>query len=213
MVERPVLFSAPMVRALLAGRKTQTRRIAKPRRANSLLAREPDGSMMWTDSFILDAGNRTALLEEAPAHVGETMYVREAFRFGVQFDDVKPSMVPQTQGSVGRTVFYEADGTPCHNYCAGKLRPGIHMPRWCSRIERTIVDVRLERLEDCSEADAIAEGLVWNPALEAWAALETPSWPTFTDPRRSYAGLWNHINGPGSWAQNPLVWVIEFSPS
>lgn len=207
--ERPVLFSAPMVQALLAGRKTQTRRIAKPRRAASLLAKEEDGSNVWTDSYIFDPGNAEWLTKDAPAHAGEEMYVREAFRFKDCWDGTKPSEVPAARAA----VFYEADEPAPTGLKVGRLRPGMHMPRWCSRIERTIVGCRLERLNACSAEDAIAEGLIWDPVLEAWTAMNLPGWPRFTDPVRAYAGLWQHINGLGSWDANPLVWVIEFSPS
>lgn len=214
--ERPVLFSKPMVLALLEGRKTQTRRVAKPRRATSLLARYPDGSMTWADSYILDAGNREALLEEAPAKVGEIMYVREAFRFGRGYDETKPSDVPAALS----TVFYEADAEAADGWSGlkvGKLRPGIHMPAWCSRIEREVVGIRLERLNDCSEADAVAEGVypaaTYAGKVETWLPTEEIRDVFYPTALEAYRALWEHINGPGSWAENPLVWVIEFSPS
>lgn len=210
--ERPMLFSAPMVQALLAGRKTQTRRIAKPRRRCSLLDRNDDGSNLWTDGYILDLGNAEWLARDAPARAGEEMYVREAFRFGPAFDLVKPSDVGATEG-VYPTVFYEADAEAKDGWVGlkvGKLRPGIHMPRWCSRIERTIVGCRLERLNDCSSDDARAEGLEWASPSYGIAGI-APSWQA--DPVAAYAALWDHINGPGAWAANPLVWVIEFSPA
>lgn len=216
-----MLFSAPMVQAILAGRKTQTRRVAKPRRFPSILhGQGPDGfpEERWDDSYILDPGNVDWLMAEAPAKAGETMYVREAFRFAKVYDGVKPAGVPNES-----TVFYEADGTPIPALRGGKLRPGIHMPRWCSRIEREIRDVRLERLNACTPEDAIAEGLMvenwtgWGDepgtrgppepdVYKGWAGQ--PDWEE--SPVEAYRLLWEHINGPGSWAANPLVWVITF---
>lgn len=202
--ERPMLFSAPMVQALIAGRKTQTRRVAKPRGQTSLLALEEDGSDFWADSYVLDPGNAEWLARSAPAHVGETMYVREAFRVSRAFDDLKPSDVHPDN-----TVHYEADPGPRPEK-AGKLRPGIHMPRWASRIERTVVSVRLERLNDCSPEDAKAEGLEWVAPTYGIPGVAA-CW--HGDPRAAYAALWDYINGAGAWDLNPRVWVIEFSPS
>lgn len=176
MTDRYLLFSAPMVRACLSGRKTQTRRIAK----------DPN---------------------RPPMHAGDTLIGRESFRLGTMHDDARPTAAP-----VGARVFYEADrddrtGTPTW---AGILRPSIHQPRWAARIVRPVTGVRIERLHDLTHDDAIAEGLIWEPVFEAWRAIPSPNWPTFTDPVRSYAGLWNHINGRRAWDANPLVWVITF---
>lgn len=91
--------------------------------------------------------------------------------------------------------------------------PSIHMPRWASRITLIVTDVRVQRLQEISEADAIAEGLRWRHALEAWTAGDD-YWPTFRSPIRSFAGLWNHINavrGYG-WDANPWVAAYTFRP-
>jgi hypothetical protein len=90
--------------------------------------------------------------------------------------------------------------------------PSIYMPRWASRLTLTVTDVRVERLQAISEADAIAEGLRWRPVLEAWSASDSDSWPTWRSPIRSYAGLWNHINGSGSWNANPWIVAVSFTP-
>lgn len=78
-----------------------------------------------------------------------------------------------------------------------KWRPSIHMPRWASRITLEVTGVRVERLQDISEADALAEGVTFDPLMH-------------TNPREAYMHLWNAINGPGSWYANPWVWVVEF---
>lgn len=191
-----------MVRAIRENRKTQTRRLAKPRRRVSLLEREEDGSMMWSDSYIFDPGNAEWLADDQPCKPGDRYWTREAWRTGRLWDGDKPSAI-----TPGSSVSYEATRLPM----SGRLRPGMFMPRWASRDTLEVKGIRLERLNAISEADAIAEGLVWRDALEAWAGTDDPNWPTFTDPRRAYQGLWNHINGAGAWDLNPLVWVIEFA--
>lgn len=224
--ERPTLFSWTMVHALLDGRKTQTRRVANPRGRNSLLDREADGSDVWTDGYVLDPGNAEWLARSAPAHVGETMYVREAFRFAAGFDDMRPGAINPAEAP---TVFYEADDKIAAlalgniGYrppsSGGKLRPGIHMPRWASRIERQIVSVRLERLNLCTEEDALAEGVIWSEEWQGFivpgVAHPNPDFPVLSRPtaREMYAALWDVINGSGAWLSDPRVWVIEFSPS
>lgn len=212
MRERPILFSAPMVRALLAGTKTQTRRIAKPRRRPSLFEVEEDGSPMWTDGYILDPGNAGWRMADNPYGVpGDVLWVKETYR--LEQGAGKPAQ------SEGYLVHYEADGAanPEHEWGA-MARPSIHMPRWASRLSLRITDVRVERLNDISEADAIAEGIdrVENnfgngPAYCDYALgdiADNAEW--YRDPRRSYRSLWDHINGPGAWDANPWVWVVSF---
>jgi hypothetical protein len=213
MSDRRMLFSPPMVRAILAGRKTQTRRLAKPRRRNSLFALEDDGSPMWGDSFILDPGNAAWLEEEKPMRAGDRIIGCEAYRFDEKWDKTKPSEVPPTDGDGDTPVLYDVDPLPAWaEGIAGKLRPSMFMVPWASRLRLPVTEVRLERLHAITAADAIAEGLLWRPApIEAWSALDHPSWPTFTDPVRSYEGLWKHINGGESWEANLLVWVFTFS--
>lgn len=330
MKERPILFSAPMVRAIQAGTKTQTRRIAKPRKYPSLLSGE------WSDQYVLDEGNREWLMRDFPyGEPGDRLWVKHsADLFNLYFKPISgweglyaagtdgviyrmdrgapqplaPS--PNSKGystvslsrgawethTVHRLVceaFYgpsptskaqvrHLDGDRANNapanldwgthadnwqdrkghgggmgethhaaklddaavaeirssalsqralarkfgvsqatvsdarlgktwgkhYCGERNLPAfslwkspIHMPRWASRITLEITGVRVERLQDISEADAQAEG-----CPEAIRGL------AFTDSaaRDWYADIWESINGPGSWDANPRVWVIEF---
>lgn len=200
MKERPILFSAPMVRAILAGTKTQTRRDAK---------------------FIFQSNGDRPLLQHCPyGHRGDRLWVREAFRLLDVFDADSPIAVGELCLNAGypkpwAPIQYEADGsrdnwmhvgTPPHDDGppeAGKLRPGIHMPRWAGRILLEIVSVRVERLQDISEADAMAEGvdpylLPVHPARERMRHVD------------GFSALWESINGPSSWNANPWVWVVEF---
>lgn len=202
MTERGILFSAPMVRALLDGSKTQTRRPAKPRRKPSLL----DGS--WTDDYVLDPGNRDWLMRDNPyGQPGDRLWVRETWAQPAALDP-------------GPTV-YRADYPDCvpaqyENVPPAEeitWKPSIHMFRKDSRILLEITGVRVERLQDISEADAIAEGV--EPHEVRQFALHGLNAEERAAIRRQaavgpYRGLWESINGGGSWDANPWVWVIEF---
>jgi hypothetical protein len=89
--------------------------------------------------------------------------------------------------------------------------PAIHMPKACSRIQLEVTDVRVERLNTCSEADALAEGIT-GPHYVSYPAFKSPSDPTarYISATAAYQALWEQISGPGSWATNPWVWVVEF---
>ncbi|MGO4302038.1 hypothetical protein [Cupriavidus sp. RAF12] len=82
------------------------------------------------------------------------------------------------------------------------------MPRWACRLELEITGVRVELLNDCSEGDAIAEGIA--PALDGWTDYSNPSCQMCLNPVDSYRTLWNHINGAGAWEANPWGWAVEF---
>lgn len=143
---------------------------------------------------------------------GTILWVRETFRFDAELDGVKPSEAPKLAA-----VRYEADGSVRRDFqntfTSGKLRPAIHMPRFAARYGLRLEAVRTEPVQAISEADAIAEGLVWRPApFEAWSAMPDENWPLFRDPRRSYAGLWRHLHKKEGqrWEDNPLVAVLSF---
>ena len=206
--ERPILFSAPMVRALLAGTKTQTRRIIKPRGRVSLF----DGS--WSDSYVLDPGNQAWREQEVPIKLDDRLWVREAWRPNWSAEGYREDL-----GRIGRpsdfdpkrtAIEYLADETHELN---GKSRPGIHMPRWASRLTLTVIDVRVQRLQDISEADARAEGAYVGKASGRVAdnqmAMNLGLWH-FTC-RDWYEDLWDRINGAGSWEANPWVAAYTFT--
>lgn len=175
MKERPILFSGAMVRAILEGRKTQTRRVVKYVPALG----EPEE---WCHRFSF--GSDPIIFN--PEHhckygaVGERLWVRE------------------TWADCGdKTAVMRAD---CSVLVPGvRWRPSIHMPRWASRITLEIIGVRVERLQDISDEDAMAEG--------CQAEIIPPNFQSY---RAGYATLWDAINGPGAWDKNPWVWVIEF---
>lgn len=195
MTERPILFSAPMVRAILTGTKTQTRRVVKP---------QPD--------FLPDHGYRVGdalCCNGKPVMCpfghpgGDRLWVREAWGTCSVFDDVAPRDLPPFA-----PMKYYADGKIV-GATAGyglilKARPSIHMPRRFSRINLEITAVSVERLQGISEADAVAEGWMKRPEVSADPHVHADA------ARDWYSDLWEQINGPGSWDANPWVWCLTF---
>jgi len=187
MSEKPILFSAPMVRAILSGTKTQTRRVVKPRKDRDLgcdlaaceLAGEVNGGEYRNASYT----------------PGDRLWVREAWRVFAAFNKKPPRDITRNE-----LVWYEAqDEVPFHPTAFGRLRPSMFMPRWASRITLEVTGVRVERLQAISASDAISEGI----------PRGGPENPDGIE-QREYRALWEQINGPGSWDANPWVWVVEF---
>ena len=207
MKERPILFSAPMVRAILEGRKTQTRRAVK----GVALSWLNDG---FTPQFVSDYKNGLSPYGQ----VGDRLWVREScWIWGVWLKNgfTKSGRQKWRFKAVGKQVTFEhpdklsiaqRDGLGLTGWVR---RPSIHLPRWASRITLEITGVRVERLQDISEADCIEEGID-----EKLCAEFTTKAPSRFDLKlaaiHAYAGLWESINGPESWAENPWVWVVEF---
>jgi hypothetical protein len=213
MKERPILFSAPMVRALLDGTKTQTRRVVKHKWPH--LWTEP-----WypTGKVLTDLPNQSGAWmefrrrqQDVPGYEGSPASTLVPCPHGQPGDRlwVRETHAPQADcwgawdkwmGGVGGPkpiIHYAADGG---DPFIDKWRPSIHMPRWASRITLEVTEVRVERLQDISDADSIAEGVDrTNTSIAGYA-------------RQRYADLWNSINGntPGSWDANPWVWAISF---
>ncbi|MFN4623608.1 morphogenetic protein [Klebsiella pasteurii] len=209
MIERGVIFNGEMVRAILDGRKTQTRRPVKFPVHDKNLGCELAGNELAGE---LSAGN---YLNSAFGKLGDRIWVREAYRFPASLDDVSPTGVGEMAVATGyrkpwAPTFYEFTGTfsdgwkgfetPPKVSGAGKLRPSIHMPRWASRITLENTDVRVEKLKHIHRAGIIAEG--YPSEREATGGQY--------DPFLWYRDLWESIYGDGSWQANPWVWVIEF---
>ena len=196
MADKPILFSGPMVRALLAGTKTQTRRAIKWNdevREPPYVARYAEGArIVWCE------GDDVWTLARTHA-VGDRLYVREHWRTvgsSGQFDDVPPrDMYPQA-------VWYVADGEAPANEFVGKHRQAMHMPRWASRLTLTVTDVRVERLQDISVEDAVAEGALASTEVDQFAQVHAI---------QMYRAIWTGINGEGSWEANPWVAAYTFT--
>jgi hypothetical protein len=225
MKERPILFSGPMVRAMLVGTKTQTRRVVKHKReqppewatyADEVhnIGRTKSNIFRWSEEQT--PGQPLKSLRRWPGSdvhdwyaipspygkPGDRLWVRETLKrrdsgeweyaadhapVELHADDPRaPSMISWA---------HHKEGSTCVS---------IHMPRWASRITLELTAVRVERLQDITEADAAAEG--WEKQPERSQDPEVH----YDAARDWYADLWDTINGKGSWAENPWVWVVEF---
>lgn len=200
MKERPILFSGEMVRALLAGRKTQTRRIVKGawHEPAGYLQSEPTG----------DDGEWYFACAKVPASfIAHCPYGRPGDRLWV-----RETHLPTARGVYYRADFSKFDAAG-HGAMYGGWKPSIFCLRQHSRLTLEVVAVRVERLQDIGEADALAEGIF--RASEAlgfymYDSKGTPGPNCCDTARDTYKCLWESINGPGSWALNPWLWVIEF---
>lgn len=201
MKTRPIIFSGPMVRAILAGQKYQTRRVVTMPRCATEILRDNLG---WiAGDPVAHADSNYVPIRCPYGHAGDQLWVRETATYQ------------------GEHVCYRADGDielPRDRH----WKPSIFMPRWASRITLAINSVRAERLMDITAADSEAEGVErnahgdgsWSPD-DGWIdydnlAIDGDGFPAETA-RDSYRSLWESIHGPGSWVANPYVWVITFS--
>lgn len=223
---KPILFSDSMVRAILDGRKTETRRIVKIQSgpteypgAGGAQCVQISGKNYWWNS---QKSHPEHVLNACPyGQPGTRLWVREAWR-------------PVVDKQLLDCIEYRADGArikpdvPDDNTgfrfsseCdsdQGRWRPSIHLPRWASRLELEVQEVRVERLHEITDQGAIAEGV----ELEAYPVRSSPTddylWRDYLNPglsepsaRRSYQSLWASIHGEESWEKNPWVWVVVFA--
>lgn len=205
MTDRPILFSAPMVRALLAGTKTQTRRVIKPRGNGPSLF---NGD--WSDSYVLDPGNESWRKRDIRIESGDRLWVKETVRAeelpdgldGVRYlaDDAFASIANTASASIAWLKLHTIYGKK------GAVAPSIFMPRWASRLTLDVTDVRVERLQDISESDAIAEGIERSDRFPD--RFMTPAGDYATSVV-AYQRLWESINGPASWYANP--WIVAYT--
>lgn len=201
MTERPILFNGAMVRAVLAGTKTQTRRIWKMPRSCSwyaALGGEQEGHIQD------DEGPWCGSVDEVRCpygRPGERLWVRETWN---RFEPWQGFSYAADHEGFGIGPDDDPDHVPEH---AVRWKPSIHMPRAASRILLEVTEVRVERLQDISEADALAEGI---QQLQDGFGLADGSHFHAADPRQSYFSLWEAINGPGSVEANPWVWAVSF---
>ncbi|WLP22594.1 hypothetical protein Q8726_03885 [Raoultella ornithinolytica] len=229
MKERGMIFNGEMVRAILDGRKTQTRRPIKWRqtRATEIAEREDGSKWPWSE----DTENVCDYWHPCPfGNVGDRLWVRETFAClgnedgcAIDWNDnlvkgggpesarIYRASCEQKPGNYGLWSIPDDAFWKPHTdemQFEGAWVPSIHMPRWASRITLEITDVRVERLNSISQEDAQAEGL----ELTGWR-------PTYSDPDSggevmtpydNFAELWSSIYGDESWQANPWVWVIEF---
>lgn len=255
MKEIPILFSTEMVQAILAGRKTMTRRIMQPQpwygsqipggphfiyppgsgqRFNAVVSK--NGS--W---LVMQESFQKRFSEIAKWKIGDLLWVRENFRVNSWVpDDGEVTFRYEADGSVSKYVFFDDDDETInrywqqscddllkagyktndeerfgdYDYKALRLRPNIFLPKVAARIWLEITDIRVERLQDISEEDAIAEGVEKRPGSNSSTRFDFKHYhwnhSYDVDAKVSFRTLWEKINGPESWDANPWVWVISF---
>lgn len=229
--ERPILFSGEMVNAILAGRKTQTRRVLKYQPIDVLPMEAPN---RWVTLDTLDP-NHGKVVKCRYGIPGDHLWIREkwkiqslmdgepmTFRYAaddaiceensyadcIQYESWYENIVEQSTNELVKLKWPDQDGDGIYRWDNSPLkwRPSIHMPRWASRITLEIVDIRAERVQEISEADAEAEGI---------HLLGLPETERHNHPRKhivAFRAIWDSINAKKGfgWDTNPWVWVIEF---
>lgn len=210
MVDRPIIFSAPMVRALLDGRKTQTRRVLNP----------PPLMTKPTIFGTILLGQRRVAYQEAgavgegfldlPYAPGDQLWVREAWRIRRILDPFPGAAIPEDEHL---PIWYEADREgPDYGRRIdfGRYRNGRFMPRWASRLTLTVTEVRVQRLQDISEADAMAEGADYAANNMGFSPISGQPIGVRTF-KAGFAHLWNSLHGPDAWDANPWVVAVSFT--
>jgi len=232
MRERPIIFNAEMVRAVLDGRKTQTRRIMKVqpesnqfglRRIIASAERSDTGKYHWTESNATGNHIRSAPFSCPFGAVGDRLWVKETWSVvshafdddGLMIDYVpdRPAKAvhekPFGRGYYSGHAIYAADGGFTWGDDDGCVdgrscwKPSIHMPRWASRITLEMNGVRVERLNSMTEKDALAEGCLGGHD-------SIPGYQYSATPHEHFHHVWQSIYGADSWQANPWVWVVEF---
>jgi len=235
MQTKPILFNGEMVRAILDGRKTQTRRVIKPQPKAIITTRgfwqsDDDGSWAWCYQTPVQDGNLTwndcRLLGNGKCpygEVGDHLWVREMWATDYLHDGIKPSKLTPRDSD----IYYRADGDidTSTNIMIHRWRPSIHMPRWASRITLEVVSVRVEQVQDINHEDVLAEGIARmnippEMTLDEYksAGGSVYQWEhngarhTLYGERATFAQLWDKLNAKRgySWDSNPWVWVVEF---
>lgn len=206
MKERGILFNTEMVKAVLDGRKTQTRRVVKPQPYKHKFGSIGMSVWRWLYKNKYDFQDQQNWINHCPyGQVGDRLWVRETTCIAPKnFASPDDSCIPDKEGEL-RYVSYRADGHPEDAMRDYKLKwtPSIHVPRWASRINLEITDIRVERVQDITEEDSLKEGI----KIDGTSSMGH----VFTG-KEHFWGLWDFINkkrGFG-WDVNPWVWVVEF---
>lgn len=230
MKERPILLSAEMVRAVLDGRKTQTRRIIQSpaknmqARGHECISYRAPGDK-WYQDYVFSMRDRSGTWQDYKHEqffakcpfgaVGDRLWVRETCQ-GVEHESGLDVVLYPADGNEIPVKAHPLDAgrwVDLYRYRGGegKIVPSIHMPRWASRITLEITGVRVERLQDISAEDVTAEGIktlgesMWGP--QWW--LDAPQ-AAINDAQLQFSIIWSKIYGEENWQANPWVWVIEF---
>lgn len=197
MKERPIIFSGSMMRAILSKQKVQTRRIIKP---------QPVLGKPWKD-WIVDPEEMDLPMAYCPYGIArDFLWVRETWATSIKWDGLPPRIIPTHS-----PVWYKATSQGKGDII-GKWRPSIYMPRWASHIMLEITDVRVERLQDISVKNCIAEG--FDPVQQTADGITLiPAWQVADDTAHlMFRQKWDELNAKRGcgWDKNPWVWVIDF---
>jgi len=203
MAEHPILFSTEMVKVILKGNKTQTRRIFKD---------TTEHHSPYNPAYLERWKNDSGWENICPyGKIGDTLWVRETFAYRIDVD------IDKEREKAKHYLMYKANGGSPYNHMNWhsytNWKPSIHMPRWASRINLKITDIRIQKLQDVSENDAFEEGM--NKQIATYLGISTPESQeefNFTACRRVFHALWDYINAKRgySWESNPWVWCISF---
>ncbi len=212
MREKPILFSGPLVRAILEGRKTQTRRVLtdKQRRGEDLS----------------DIGGAARVLKRCLyGQRGGQLWVRETWYCDDHRHTKEPSppeLIPAFRDALDFRATHDCSawecGCPCNDpdHGTSHWKPSIHLPRWASRIDLLVTGIRVARVQDISVADALSEGVDVEPCPHlgagAMGCTDCMNTGILEDPRHAFAALWDRINAKRGfgWDANPWVWVVDF---
>lgn len=214
MTFKPILFSTPMVQAILEGRKTQTRRIMQPQPEDSWMqdCKKQSPNLALYDKrtglphYWISDGKDGEIIPKATLNT--VLWVRETWQFS---DDLEEPYLYRQQ--------YEEEHLP-EFWKSIKWKPSIFMPKEACRLFLEVTNVRVERLQDISEADAVAEGIMpivaSNDSTRVLGYRDYMIDPklgfnTLFNPKHSFESLWRSINGPESWEANPWCWVYSFT--
>lgn len=212
MKERPILFSTPMITAIIDGHKTQTRRLIKPQPSHFLR-----GAALQIDPDLRKhKGVPMKLTHKKPTRNGN---VWEG-DYGDRFEPIKcrydadQLWVRETWKHntmpTGWPYHYYEDDTVYSDRDSERWKPSIHMPREASRIYLEVESIHVERLQDITREDAISEGVYYSQALDGYVTDEDGRNYHHSDPVVSFCKLWISINGAESWDANPYIWVVQF---
>lgn len=206
MSDRPILFSGPMVRALLDGRKTQTRRVLKPQPYGDVIhyGWEQDAGARWTDQSFDSY--------RMPFWVGDLLWVREA-HYLTDDGESEYAVYAEDEADVAEHLKEMQTLMASHPKIDWskhlRPRPSIHMPRWASRLTLRVTDVRVQRVQEIREGDAVAEGIERD--TDGWFDYQAPSVQCCVTARDSFMTLWDSLNAPRGYGWDANPWVAAYT--